>query len=99
MSVTEGNAGTVTADFTLSLSAQSLQEVTVQYETIDDTATAGEDYVAALETASFAPFETEQTLSIIVNGDTADELDETFFIALSGSENGTVATELGRGRS
>ncbi len=86
VSVTEGNAGTVSADFTLSLSAPSPQEVTVQYETIDDTATAGEDYVGALETASFAPFETEQTLSITVNGDTADELDETFFIALSGSD-------------
>ena len=55
VSVTEGNAGTVTADFTLSLSAPSLQEVTVEYETIDDTATAGEDYVAAMRAASFAP--------------------------------------------
>ena len=97
VSVTEGNAGTVSADFTLSLSAPSPQEVTVQYETIDDTATAGEDYVGALETASFAPFETEQTLSITVNGDTADEIDESFFIALSGSDNGSVETELGQG--
>ena len=91
VSVTEGNAGTVTADFNLTLSAPSPQEVTVEYETIDDTATAGEDYVAVDAVASFAPLQTEQTLSITVNGDTADELDETFFIALSASENGTVA--------
>ena len=97
VSVTEGNAGTVTADFTLSLSASSPQEVTVEYETIDDTATAGEDYVAVDAVASFAPRQTEQTLSITVNGDTADELDETFFIALSAAVNGTVATELAQG--
>ena len=97
VSVTEGDTGTVTADFDLSLDASSPQEVTVEYETIDDTATAGEDYVAADATADFAPGETEQLLSITVNGDTADELDESFFIALSGSENGSVATELAQG--
>ena len=97
VSVTEGNVGTVTANFTLSLSAPSPQEVTVEYETIDDTATAGEDYVAVDAVASFASGQTEQQLSVTVNGDTADELDESFFIALSGSENGTVATELAQG--
>ena len=61
VSVTEGNVGTVTANFTLSLSAPSPQEVTVEYETIDDTATAGEDYVAVDAVATFAPGQTEQT--------------------------------------
>ena len=70
VSVTEGNAGTVTADFTLSLSASSPQEVTVEYETIDDTATAGEDYVAVRCGGQLRSRETEQTLSITVNGDT-----------------------------
>ncbi len=97
VSVTEGDTGTVSADFTLTLSAASPQEVTVEYATIDDTATAGEDYVAADAVASFAPLQTEQTLSITVNGDTVDELDESFFIALSASHNGTVATELTQG--
>jgi Concanavalin A-like lectin/glucanases superfamily/Domain of unknown function (DUF1929)/Kelch motif len=41
--VTEGNTGTVSAQFTVSLSAAATQTVTVQYATADGTATAGSD--------------------------------------------------------
>ncbi len=44
-SVTEGNSGTVNADFTVSLDAPSGRQITINYSTIDGTATnANNDY-------------------------------------------------------
>ncbi|MGE0363392.1 MAG: Calx-beta domain-containing protein, partial [Vicinamibacterales bacterium] len=52
--VTEGNAGSVAATFTVSLSAASTDPVTVDYATANGTATAGSDYTAASGTLTFA---------------------------------------------
>ena len=46
-------AGTVT--YTVTLSAPSSSPVTVRYNTIDGTATAGQDYTATSGTLTFAP--------------------------------------------
>ena len=46
VTVAEGNAGAVDANFTFRLSAASSNTVTVNYATADVTATAGSDYVA-----------------------------------------------------
>src|SRR5262249_46779209 len=46
VSVTEGNSGTTTAVFTVTLSPPATQTVTVHYATSDGTATAGSDYTA-----------------------------------------------------
>src|SRR5262249_50330382 len=51
--VAEGNSGTTSAVFTVSLSAASTQSVTVQFATANGTATAGSDYVAASGTVTF----------------------------------------------
>ena len=45
VSVSEGNSGTKTATFTVTLSPTSTQAVTVGYATANGTATAGSDYV------------------------------------------------------
>ncbi|MCU0116599.1 hypothetical protein N8H09_17700 [Curtobacterium flaccumfaciens] len=58
--VNEGNSGTTTANFTVSLSAASGQTVSVNYATADGTATAGSDYVARSGTLTFAPGTTAQ---------------------------------------
>ena len=55
--VTEGNTGTRTATFTVTLSAVSSQPVTIAYATANSTATAGSDYQAASGTLTFAPGE------------------------------------------
>ena len=60
VSVTEGNTGTKTASFAVTLSAVSGQTVTVNYATANGTATAGSDYVAAASTLTFAPGVTSQ---------------------------------------
>ncbi|KFA09338.1 putative Ig domain-containing protein [Xanthomonas vasicola] len=97
VSVNEGNSGTTTATFTVSLSAASGQTVTVNYGTADGTATAGSDYVARSGTLSFAPGVTTQNVAITVNGDTAVEPNETFSVGLSGVSNATIARATGTG--
>jgi Zn-dependent metalloprotease/disulfide oxidoreductase YuzD len=97
VSVTEGNAGTVNANFTVSLSAASGQQVTVSYVTTDGTATAGSDYVAGSGTMTFPAGTTTQTLAVVVNGDAVAEPNETFFVNLSNPVNATIADIQGQG--
>lgn len=89
--VTEGNAGTVTASFTVTLSAASGQGVSVNYATANGTAAAGSDYVAAGGTATLGAGATTMTVNITVNGDTTLELDETFSVNLSAPVNAAIA--------
>ncbi|WP_428381880.1 Calx-beta domain-containing protein [Nevskia ramosa] len=97
VSVTEGNAGTVNAAFTVSLSAAASGPVTVAYATADGTATAGSDYVAGNGTLSFAAGTTTQTVNVLVNGDTVVEPNETFFVNLSAASGATIADSQGIG--
>ncbi|MEA5150472.1 putative Ig domain-containing protein [Xanthomonas arboricola] len=97
VSVNEGNSGTTTATFTVSLSAASGQTVSVNYTTADGTATAGSDYVARSGTLTFAPGVTAQGVAITVNGDTAVEPSETFSVGLSGASNASIARATGTG--
>jgi chitinase len=91
VSVREGNSGTVSAVFTVTLSAPSSQTVTVAYATQDGTATAGGDYQATSGTLTFAPGETAKTIAVAVNGDTVPEPDETFRLILSNATNAVIA--------
>jgi hypothetical protein len=65
--------------------------VSVDYATVDGTATAGQDYTARSGRLTFADNETTKTISVPVLNDSADEPDETFSLRLSGpSSNATV---------
>ncbi|MBB5766024.1 outer membrane autotransporter protein [Xanthomonas arboricola] len=97
ISVNEGNSGTTTATFTVSLSAASGQTVSVNYATANGTATAGSDYVARSGTLTFPPGTTAQGVAITVNGDTAVEASETFSVGLSGASNASIARATGTG--
>lgn len=88
--VTEGNSGTTTLSFPVSLDKASTQPVSVGYATADGTATAGSDYVAASGKVTFAPGQTTKTIDVTVNGDTAVEPDETMTVSLSGPKNATI---------
>ncbi|OGF26218.1 MAG: hypothetical protein A2V63_07425, partial [Candidatus Eisenbacteria bacterium RBG_19FT_COMBO_70_11] len=82
--VTEGHSGTVTANFTVSLSDAVQSEVRVVAFTEDVTAAAGADYVAILpDTLVFPPLSTSQSVGVTVNGDLTDEYDETFRLRLT----------------
>jgi len=93
--VNEGNSGTRTANFTVTLSAVSGVPATVHYATADGTATAGSDYVAASGTLSFAPGVTSQTVAVAVLGDTQFEDDETFVLTLSAPSDASLAVAQG----
>ncbi len=97
VTVTEGAAGSVNAVFTVSLSAASGQTVTVTYATADNTAAAPADYTTAGGVVTFAPGDTTQTLTVAVQGDTLDEIDETFWVNLSGAANATIGDGQGVG--
>jgi hypothetical protein len=93
----EGATGTTqTATFTISLSTASAQTVTVRYTTANGTAVAPADYTAvALTTVTFAPGETSKTVSVTVNGDALDEVDETFQVQLSTPTNAVIQDAAG----
>ncbi len=96
--VIEGNAGTVNLTYTVSLSAASGQTVTVNYATEDGTATtANSDYASTSGSFSFAPGETSKTVTVLVNGDTANEPDETVKLNLSSATNATILDAQGVG--
>ncbi|MCM2258315.1 MAG: S8 family serine peptidase, partial [Vicinamibacteria bacterium] len=97
VSVSEGNAGTTTATFTVNLSAASPSPVTVDYATSNGTATAGSDYAAASGTLTFNPGIVSQTFGVTVNGDTAIETNETFTVTLSNATNAAIGDGTGVG--
>jgi uncharacterized protein (TIGR03437 family) len=97
VSVTEGNTGTVNATFTVTLSAVSENTVTVNYATVDGTASAPADYQSTSGQLTFNPGDLTRTITVPVNGDTLDEPNETFFINLSGPTNSTLIDNQGQG--
>ncbi len=89
--VVEGDSGTTTVTFTVSLDVPSVYDVTVDYQTANDSAVAGSDYVATSGSLFFASGETSKTVTVTINGDTSLEAYERFFLdALASSidENG-----------
>jgi hypothetical protein len=94
-SVTEGNAGTETLTFTVTLSTASDNTISVVYATADGTATAGVDYTATSGTLTFAPGETSKTITVLVIGDTTTEPDETLLLILSNPHNAKISKAQG----
>ena len=79
----EGDAGSSTREFEIALDAAANAEVSVDWTTADDTATAGTDYEAASGTVTFAPGETSKIVTVTVTGDKAVESDESFLVRLA----------------
>ena len=97
-SVAEGDAGTASLTFTVTLSAASGKTVTVDYATADGTATtAGSDYTGTTGTLTFAPGETTKTVTVTVSGDITQEADETVRLNLSNAIEATIADSQGTG--
>ena len=97
VSLAEGNAGTTAFIFNVTLTPASASTVTVNYATINGTATAPSDYAATSGTLTFTPGQTTQTVTVQVNGDTTVEPDETFFVSLSIPVSAMIARAQGVG--
>jgi hypothetical protein len=90
-SLSEGNSGTATASFALTLSFASSSPVTVNYNTTDETAAAADgDYYPAFGAITFQPGELQKIVSVAVVGDTKFESDDTFAVTLSSPVNSTL---------
>ena len=96
-SVAEGNSGTVNLNFAVTLSAASLNPVSISYATGGGTATAGTDYASASGTLTIPPGAMAGTIVVAVNGDTTAEGSETFTITLSNPANATLARSAATG--
>lgn len=94
---TEPNTGTSTILFSVRLSAASTLTSTVAYATSDGTATGGVDYQPSNGLVTFLPGVTNQTISILINGDTLSESNETFFVNLSNATNAEMSKATGLG--
>ena len=87
----EGNSGTTTFQFSVTLSKASSKTVSVDYSTVDGTAKSGEDYTAVSnQTISFQPNETSKTISISAMTDDIEEGDDQFDVVLSNPTNATI---------
>ena len=72
-----------TATFKIELSHPSSRDISFRFGTADDTAVAGSDYSATTGSASIIAGTTETTLTVPIQQDIADELDESFSVVLS----------------
>ena len=88
--VTEGNNGTSSLAFTVTLSAAASGPVTVDYATSNGSAKAGQDYTAQTGTLTFAAGETSKVINVQVTGDTAIEANETLKLTLSAPTGATI---------
>ena len=95
--VAEGNSGTSTATFNVTLSPTSAGTVTVNFATSNVSATAGSDYVATNGTLTFNPGDSLKTVVVTINGDTTPEGNETFVVTLSAPSGATISDALGVG--
>jgi len=96
----EGNGGTSIFTFTVSLStAAPTGGVTFDISTQDNTATAADnDYVLrSLTSQTIAAGNTTYTFDVTVNGDTAIEPNETFFVNVTNVSGATVVDGQGQG--
>ena len=90
--IVEGDAGQTEAVFEVRLSQAAEETITLSYTTSDATAEAGSDYEAATGTVTFLPGETVKSVAVAVNGDTAAEASEQFYLVVTPTDaiaNGT----------
>ncbi len=96
--VTEGNSGTVDANFTVTLANPPSTDVTVDYATAGGTATSGSDFQSTSGTLTFSGGQTSKTITVKVNGDLVDEVtSESFSVNLTNPRNALVTDGSGAG--
>ena len=97
VSKNEGNNGTTSFAFPLTLSAASDAAVTVNFVTADGYARAPEDYEAKSGSLDFAAGTTSKTITVNVKGDRTREWDEVFYVNLSGAAGAVIQAGQGTG--
>jgi hypothetical protein len=83
VTLAETNSGTRAFNFFLNFSNPSSKQISIQYSTADGSAQAGSDYVGASGTFTILAGATFSFFTVVVNGDSLVENDETFFLNLT----------------
>lgn len=82
VAVNEGASGLTQVPFGLSLDRPSCTDTTIEFNTVDLTATAGDDYTAAFAPFVIPAFQTTAEIIVDATGDTDIEDNETFNVVL-----------------
>jgi len=90
-------SATSTYIFAVSLSQQTTDTVTIQYQTADSSAFAGKDYTAASGSLVFLPGNSVQALKISVTPSNLRSANTIFLVKLSNPANATLSTTEGDG--
>lgn len=80
ISLAEGDAGTKSFDFTVTLSSAGNVATTVDFVTENGTVSASSDYQPASGTLTFNPGDLTKTITVPVNGDPVNENDDATLI-------------------
>ena len=96
ISITEGDR-TKQATFKVTLDTPATQTVQVDYETIDDTASSGDDYRYKSATITFKPGQKTKKIRVPIYGDNLNEGDRGFWVNLTNPRNAEINDEWGSG--
>jgi uncharacterized repeat protein (TIGR01451 family) len=94
---TEAFASATGMVFTLTLSGPSAQAISVDYLTVDGTATKGLDYTATNGTVTFAPGTTNAAIVVYALDDILHEPDRSFTVLLTNVVNAIISDGSGTG--
>lgn len=97
VTLNEGDAGTTVFDFNVNLTHPGLDPIEVGYATLDGTAAAGTDYLAASDSVIFNPGEQQKSIAIDVITDQLYEGDEDFQVILNNPVNASIADDSATG--
>lgn len=98
VTLNEGDAGTTSFVFTVTKTGTTGLSTDVTFATQDGTATiANSDYQENSGTLTFLAGDTTKQVTVLVNGDTTQESDETFFVNLTATTVGTITDSQGTG--
>ncbi len=97
-SMTESDADDQNMLFNVSLHRTSLDPVSVDYWTLDGSATAGNDYQASSGTLDFAPGEDQKEIAIPLKGDLDPEHEEYFHLTLGNPVNAYIQDAAAEGK-
>ena len=97
-SETEGQSGARLMKFTVARTGNLLGQCSVDYATVNHTATSGSDYVALpATTLSFGSNQISKNISVTINGDTVVEPDEVLRLNLFNPNEAEIGRGVGLG--
>ena len=90
--IVEGNTNPQNVTYTVTLSRSDTRVITVNYTTVNGTATAGSDYTTRTGTLTFNSGVTSQSINIPILNDSINEANESFTLTLTSPTNANLGT-------